>query len=86
MNFDAVIHNGTLVTVDAEMRIIEKGWIGIQAGVIRAIEITAPDTPPPVAPLTIDAAGGIVLSGLVNTHTHRPMSLLRGLADDLPPM
>jgi cytosine/adenosine deaminase-related metal-dependent hydrolase len=46
MDFDAIIHNGTLVTVDAHMRIIEKGWIGIQAGVIRAIETAAPDTPP----------------------------------------
>jgi hypothetical protein len=50
MVFDTVIHNGTLVTVDTGMRIIPNGWIGIQAGVIRAIEITGtPDTPPPVA-------------------------------------
>ncbi len=86
MNFDAVIHNGTLVTVDEHMRIIENGWIGIQAGVIRTIERTAPDTTTPPAPLTIDAAGGIVMPGLVNTHTHLPMSLFRGLADDLPLM
>ena len=32
----------------------------------------------------IDARGGIVMPGLVNTHTHLPMTLLRGLADDLP--
>ena len=32
----------------------------------------------------IDAAGGIVLPGLVNCHTHLPMALLRGFADDLP--
>ena len=32
---------------------------------------------------TIDAAGQIVLPGLVNTHTHAPMVLYRGLADDL---
>ena len=86
MDFDVVIHNGTLVTVDGHMRIIEKGWIGIQAGIIRTIEISTPDRPPPAASLTLDANGGIVMPGLVNTHTHLPMSLFRGLADDLPLM
>ena len=86
MGFDAVIHNGTLVTVDRRGRVIENGWIGIQAGLIRAIEPSRPDTPPPEADLTIDAANGIVMPGMVNTHTHLPMSLFRGLADDLPLM
>ena len=66
------------------MRIIDNGWIGIHEGVIRTIEATAPDSPPPTAPMTIDANGGIVMPGLVNTHTHLPMTLFRGLADDLP--
>ncbi len=35
---------------------------------------------------TIDARGGIIMPGLINTHTHLPMSLFRGLADDLPLM
>ncbi len=84
MDFDAVIHNGTLVTVDDRMRIIDNGWIGIHKGVIRTIEATAPDSPPPTAKKTIDAVGGMVMPGLVNTHTHLPMTLFRGLADDLP--
>lgn len=32
----------------------------------------------------IDADGKVLIPGLVNTHTHLPMSLMRGLADDLP--
>lgn len=32
---------------------------------------------------TIDLKGSYVLPGLVNTHGHSPMSLLRGYADDL---
>jgi 5-methylthioadenosine/S-adenosylhomocysteine deaminase len=35
---------------------------------------------------TIDATGHLVMPGLVNTHTHAPMTLVRGLADDLPLM
>ena len=34
----------------------------------------------------LDAGGGAVLPGLINTHTHAAMTLLRGLADDLPLM
>ena len=35
---------------------------------------------------TIDAAGGLIMPGLINTHTHAAMSLFRGLADDMPLM
>ncbi len=35
---------------------------------------------------TIDARGGIIMPGLVNTHTHAAMTCFRGLADDLPLM
>ena len=34
----------------------------------------------------IDAAGGIIMPGLINTHTHAAMTCFRGLADDLPLM
>jgi 5-methylthioadenosine/S-adenosylhomocysteine deaminase len=34
----------------------------------------------------IDAAGKIVMPGLINTHTHVAMALLRGIADDMPLM
>ncbi len=84
MDFDAVIHNGTLVTGGDRMRTIGNGWIGIHGGVIRAIAAAAPDSPPPRAKMAIDAGGGVVMPGLVNTHTHLPMTLFRGLADDLP--
>lgn len=32
----------------------------------------------------IDATGCVVMPGLVNSHTHAPMTIFRGLADDLP--
>ncbi len=84
MDFDLLIHNGILVTVDRTQRIIPNGWIGIQGGVIQAIEPAWPNQAPPGAGTCVDAAGGLVMPGLVNSHTHLPMSLFRGLADDLP--
>ncbi len=44
-----------------------------------------PDAPPePAARRRLDAAGGLILPGLVNAHCHGPMVLFRGMADDLP--
>ncbi|MFW6114767.1 MAG: amidohydrolase family protein [Thermodesulfobacteriota bacterium] len=33
---------------------------------------------------TINAEGTIIMPGLINSHSHSPMTLFRGLADDLP--
>ncbi len=84
MEFDAIIYNGTVVTGPDPGRIIPSGWLGISGGRIRAVESGPPGLPPGTVPLAIDAAGGIVMPGLVNAHAHLPMSLFRGLADDLP--
>ena len=51
-------------------------------------DIVGVDTPDAIrkqfsAAQTIDAAGQVVMPGLINTHTHAPMVLYRGLADDL---
>jgi 5-methylthioadenosine/S-adenosylhomocysteine deaminase len=86
VRFDTIIHNGILVTADSRGRVIDNGWVGIRAGVIHAVEPSTADRQPPEAARTVDADGGIVMPGLVNTHTHLPMSLFRGLADDLPLM
>src|SRR5262249_42776208 len=55
------------------------GSIAITAGAIVAVGAHLDFT----AAETIDCGGRIVMPGLVNAHTHAPMSLLRGLADDL---
>ena len=82
MPFDIIVHNGTLLTMDPITGTIDVGWIGIFEGYIRTV---AAGNPPRLdARRVIDADGGIVMPGLVNTHTHLPMTLFRGLADDLP--
>ena len=81
---DTIIYNGTLVTVNADFDILKNGWVGIKDGIIRETGVTSPDDPLPKAKDSINAGKGIILPGLVNTHTHLPMTLFRGLADDLP--
>jgi 5-methylthioadenosine/S-adenosylhomocysteine deaminase len=84
MCYDIVIHNGTIVTVNTAFDIIANGLICINDGKLQCIEAVDPHSPLPQAKDTIDADGGIIMPGLVNAHTHLPMTLFRGLADDLP--
>lgn len=84
MAFDTLIHNGTILTCSPAFDIIPRGWVGIAGGRIEALGPGPGRAGLPAAGQMIDARGGIVMPGLVNTHTHLPMTLLRGLADDLP--
>ena len=84
MTYDLVIHNGTIVTVNAAFEIIPDGLLCIKAGKLQRIEAGSGKQTLPAAKETLDAGGGLIMPGLVNTHTHLPMTLLRGLADDLP--
>jgi 5-methylthioadenosine/S-adenosylhomocysteine deaminase len=84
MVFDIVIHNGLIITLNSDFDIIENGVVCIRKGTIQRIGVRAHDRPLPEAKEIIDANGGIIMPGLVNTHTHLPMTLFRGLADDLP--
>jgi 5-methylthioadenosine/S-adenosylhomocysteine deaminase len=82
---DLLITNGIVLTMDAASRIIDNGSVAIKGTTITAIGPAADLAGQPAAE-TIDAAGGIIMPGLVNTHTHAAMTLFRGLADDLPLM
>jgi 5-methylthioadenosine/S-adenosylhomocysteine deaminase len=78
-----IVTNATVVTVDANMRVLAPGAVAI-----RGRDIVAVDTPQAIAAAykaadSIDARGDVVMPGLINTHTHAPMVLYRGLADDL---
>jgi len=82
---DLLITNGLVLTMDSQQRTIPAGAVAIRADRIVAVgkadEIAAGQ-----AGRVIDARGGIIMPGLVNTHTHAAMTLFRGLADDLPLM
>jgi 5-methylthioadenosine/S-adenosylhomocysteine deaminase len=86
-DWDIVITGGTLLTFSEKMDILENPIIGIKDGIIATIRTN--DDPVNTcwqAKEIIDAAGCIIMPGLVNTHTHLPMVCFRGMADDLPLM
>ena len=78
-----IIANGTVITVDANRRVIERGSVAVDGRDIVAVGPAADIGSRFRARDTIDAAGSVVMPGLINTHTHAPMVLFRGLADDL---
>lgn len=82
-----MITGGILLTMSEKMEILENPVVGIKDGIIAAVKTN--DNQQDIsgcAKETIDAAGCIIMPGLVNTHTHLPMVCFRGLADDLPLM
>jgi len=81
MRFSVAIKNGLLLTMDKENRVIQNGFLGILEDEIVYIGKEPEDF---FSDEIIDANGGIVLPGLINAHTHVPMSLFRGLAEDIP--
>ncbi|KHF41962.1 amidohydrolase family protein [Halalkalibacter okhensis] len=77
-----IVTNGTIITVNAMNQVYKKGAIAFENGKITYVG----EVPQDLSEYdeVIDAQGNYVLPGLVNTHGHASMSLLRGYADDLP--
>lgn len=78
-----LISGGTVLTLDAAGTVIENGAVAIEGDRIAAIGTAAELATRYPEARTIPAAGRIVMPGLINTHTHVPMTLFRGIADDL---
>ncbi len=80
MKADIVIKNGMILTMDEKLTLHDKADIAISGSKIVDI---SPNTKYK-AKKTIDAQNKLVMPGLINTHTHAAMTLLRGIADDMP--
>ena len=80
---DLLVRGGTIVTMDEGRRVIEDGAVAVKGGRIVAVGTRRELEGRYAARETIDAAGKVVIPGLINGHTHVPMTLFRGLADDL---
>lgn len=83
---ETVVLAGQLVTMDPDDRVIPSGAVAIQDARIVAIGTAEEIEKTYKASQVIDRRGQIVLPGLVNSHTHAAMNLLRGISDDKPLM
>ncbi len=80
---DFLLTNALVLSMDADFKQYEPGALAVQGNAILAVGPQAELLKQYSARETIDCGGKILMPGLVNAHTHAPMTLLRGLADDL---
>ena len=76
------ISNGTVLCMDQAGKIIPNGAVVIEDE--RISYVGAMGNAPNQDGTALDARGGLILPGLINCHTHAAMTLMRGMADDLP--
>lgn len=79
-NQTIVLKNCLIVTVDKEDNYFHNGMLIIRNGII---DYVGPQIDYPTDYSVIDMSGKIIMPGLINTHTHSPAALFRGVGDDL---
>jgi 5-methylthioadenosine/S-adenosylhomocysteine deaminase len=80
---DLLLVNAIVLTMDDEMRRYEPGAVAVSGDSITAVGDEADIRKTYTAAQVMDCEGKVLMPGLVNAHTHIPMTLMRGLADDL---
>ena len=83
---DLLIEAGWVVPVQPHGVVLEDHAVAVHDGVIIALLPIAQARARFDAIQTVSRPGAALMPGLVNAHTHNPMTLLRGIADDLPLM
>lgn len=78
---DFLIKNAVILTMDDAMPVVH-GQIGIEGEFITHLSKEDNSAPLPPAREVIDANGNIIMPGLINTHAHAAMCIMRGYADD----
>ena len=80
---DVILSGGAILTMDAGFRLYDPGAVAIRGDGIVAVGPVDEIAGDYEAAEVVDCSGKVVMPGLINAHTHVPMTLLRGLADDL---
>lgn len=80
---DVILSGGTVVTMNTAFDLYRDGAVAIVGDQLAAVGARDDILAAYTAESVIDCAGKIIMPGLINAHTHVPMTLLRGLADDL---
>ncbi len=80
---DVLLTNAHVLSMDEQMNQYDPGAVAVSGDSIVAVGPEAEIKKEYTGKETIDCSGKILMPGLINAHTHVPMTLLRGLADDL---
>ena len=83
INADILLTNAHVLTMDSDFHQFNPGALAVTGDQITAVGDETEIRQKYNAPEIIDCQGKLLIPGLINAHTHVPMTLLRGLADDL---
>ncbi|HLF89965.1 MAG TPA: amidohydrolase family protein [Anaerolineales bacterium] len=80
---DILLINAVVLTMDEKLALFEPGAVAVNGDSIVAVGPEAEIKTVFSAQEVVDCQRRVLMPGLINAHTHVPMTLLRGLADDL---
>jgi 5-methylthioadenosine/S-adenosylhomocysteine deaminase len=83
VSVDVVLTGGQVATMNSRFDLFPDGAVAIQGGKIEAVGSARDIAAAYDGKEVVDCSGLAIIPGLINAHTHAPMTLLRGLADDL---
>ena len=80
---DVILTGGSVATMNDDFDLFTPGAVAVRNGAIEAVGPADQIESAYTADEVVDCSGCVVIPGLINAHTHVPMTLLRGVADDL---
>ena len=85
-DIDLLLHGRWVIPVEPDEQVLEHHCIAVNDGRILALLPSHEAAAHYRAETELQLDRHALIPGLINAHTHTPMNLLRGLADDLPMM
>ena len=83
---DSIIHATWIASVDEQNTVHHNHSVAIHEGRIHDLQPKQEILDKYHSDVEVNLDNQLLIPGLINSHTHSPMSLMRGLADDLPLM
>jgi Cytosine deaminase and related metal-dependent hydrolases len=80
---DWIVSARYVLTMDGQRRVLENGAVAVRGDRLAAVGPRSEIDRKYQAKQRLDSGNAMLIPGLINAHTHAPMSLLRGIADDL---